>query len=222
MELKKVNLTSPTPPEKKEEIIPEQQTSPAEVSKKKFSFKMPNFKNFKFTRPWKIGLGVFVFFSIFFLAVAIPVYLTFQPLKLTLQSAQNTASALQSQDLVGSQKELDTTREYLAQTQKKYGYLSWLKVVPIARNYYLDGQHGLQGAVFALDATESLIQAIEPYADILGFKVKEGAQALETESAEDRIVFLAQTLEAISPQLEEVAGHLNKATEEINQINPKR
>ncbi len=155
-------------------------------------------------------------------ALAIPAYLMMTPAKLTLSSAQNAAAALQSQDLAATQSELVAAKDHLVKTQQQYRYLSWTKYVPIIRNYYLDGERGLQGAYHAIEAGQSLAVAIEPYADLLGFKVSTESAQPDATSAEERIVFLAQTLEAISPQLEQVAKDLDLARDQINQIDPNR
>jgi len=215
MELKKLNPITPEPEVNKLPDEEARKTKPQTPKTKKLSFKLNK----------KVAVAILAILLILALvtsAIAVPAYLTYQPMKMTLQSARNAASALQGQDLYGTQKELEATKEHLTQTQQKYKYLSWLKFVPIARNYYLDGEHGLQGAYHALEAGQSLAVAVEPYGDLLGFRANSDASQPEVDSAEERIIFLAQTLEAISPQLEEVASRLEKAQNEIDQINPSR
>lgn len=142
-------------------------------------------------------------------------------LKTTIASAQATVNSLQSQDLVAAEASLAQSRSDLEQTQNDFHSFSWLKVIPFVRSYYLDGEHGLNAASSGLDAAEVFIKAVEPYADILGLKANPDA-AQETQSAEDRIIFLTQTLDAISPQLDDISAKLEDASKEINQINPNR
>lgn len=216
MELKKISPLTPTT------ATPADSSTTETNSTDQSETKPSRFPKLKFNRPVKIALAVTLFLVILILATAIPAYMTYQPMKMTFQSARNAASALQSKDLIAAQKELVHTKENLTETQSKYRYLSWLKFVPLARNYYLDGESGFQGAYYAIEAGESFAAAIEPYGDLLGLQVNPDVAAPDIDSAEDRIIFLAQTLEAISPKLEEIAAHLNKAQQEIDKINPKR
>lgn len=202
MSLKKV-----TPPASEES----KPTKKTEVKKKK---KFPLFA--------KISIGVFVLLVFLLVALGTPAYMISSPAKQTLNSAKLVATHFQNQDLVAAEQELENTKIYLQDTRNKYKLFSWMNVIPVVRNYYQDGSHGLTAAEEGLEAGVSLIRAIEPYSDILGFKAKEETGAAGGESAAERIIFLAETLDAISPQLDEASGHLKTASEELSKIDPKR
>jgi len=70
-----------------------------------------------------------------------------------------------------------------------------------------------------LEAAEIALEAIKPYADLLGF---EGDHGFEGQTAEERVIFVVQTLEKISPQLEEISGKANYLYSEIEAISPRR
>ncbi len=226
MELKKLNLdtstpqpkpsvstnSSPTPSTAAPTALKQTPLTTASVTKP-----LPKFK---FGKKSKIAAIVVAIFLIFGLGLAIPAFMLVPSLRQTLTSAQASFTALQSQDLDAATKALDETKSSLQTTKQKYILLSWLKFVPLLRNYYLDGQHGLNAAVYSLDAGSLLVEAIHPYSDLLGFKTATSAAAPAVQSAEDRIVFLVQTLDAIMPKLDSVTEKLKLAQAEVDQIDP--
>ncbi len=207
-----------------------QETENNKKTKKKFSlpsfsFKslsLPKFSGFsaKFSPAIYIVGGLLALILLLSLAIGIPAYSMRQPLQETANSGRQIVDSIQDQDLAAAQTHLDETKQSLETVDKRYQRLVWLKFVPGLRIYYLDGQHGLNAASHSLQAGQKLITAINPYADLLGFKAKGGQGQVETQTAEERILFLTQTLDAISPQLEEINSDLQKAQEELDQINP--
>lgn len=170
-----------------------------------------------------ISLGVVLgFLLLILISIGIPAYMISSPIKQTGSSLRTVMSHFQNQDLVSAEAELANTKVYLLETKNKYKLFSWSNLIPFVRNYYQDGKNTLEAAESGLLAAESLIKAIEPYSDILGFKAKEGTSALAVESAEERIIFLAQTLDAISPKLDDVSQNLRVANEKVSSIDPKR
>jgi hypothetical protein len=100
-----------------------------------------------------------------------------------------------------------------------YTQLSFYKNIPIARNYYLDGTHGLAAAEAGLKAANRSIDAVTPYADVLGF-TGEGTFAGGT--TEDRLKLILQTLQKIMPELDAITADLKVVEQELAQIDPAR
>ena len=167
--------------------------------------------------------------GVFLVIIGIALYFTvIRPVQSLIASAgQLEASAmvipqtLKAQDLAATQKQLEIVSSDLDKTQKEFSRLSWTRVLPFARNYYLDGQRIFSAAREILAAANAGINGIAPYADIIGLKglasTGDGAK-----TAEDRINFIINTLDKLKPQLSTIGGHLAAARKEIDQINAKR
>ncbi|OGD78916.1 hypothetical protein A2368_04525 [Candidatus Collierbacteria bacterium RIFOXYB1_FULL_49_13] len=143
------------------------------------------------------------------------------PAQATLTSVKGVVTAIQSQNLIEAENQITESQKHLQEVETNYKRFSFVRLIPFVSAYYNDGLHGLNAGKSGLEAGTLFVKAIEPYADILGLKVKDGA-AVDITSAEDRIVFLVQTLDAISPQLDEIATKLKDAEKEFSQINPNR
>lgn len=126
---------------------------------------------------------------------------------------------LESQDLLALQSTLDELHSQLLTTQTLYKRLSWTLVVPFVSTYYKDGDHATVVAIAGVEASQVLVDAVEPYADVLGFK---GSGSFTGGTAEDRIVTMLSTLDKITPRLDEVAGKLRIVDENLRAIDEKR
>lgn len=229
MELQKINLDATTPTattsEKttlkantKDTVAPE---SPPTVTPKEIPLLPVSTKRFP-KKPF-IFLGAFLgIILILAVAIGVPAYMVSQPVRQTMQSANAAMASLQSQDLDGAKTNLQETKKNIETTQGKYKILVWTKFIPIIRNYYLDGERSLNAAGYAVLAGEELIEAIRPYSDLLGFKTSDESKTPQAQSVEDRLVFIVQTLDAISPQLDGITQKLELAKKEVDEINPSR
>ncbi|OGD10719.1 hypothetical protein A2395_02955 [Candidatus Amesbacteria bacterium RIFOXYB1_FULL_47_9] len=136
-------------------------------------------------------------------------------------SARQVEPYLKAQDLAGTQGQLAQVKTDLETVKADYSRLKWLKAVPLARNYYLDGERGFTAAGEVLSAGNVAIEAIAPYADIIGLKGLATTGNGE-KTAQDRINFIVNTLDKIKPQLSTIGDHLAKAGSEVDGINPNR
>lgn len=136
-------------------------------------------------------------------------------------SGQLVLAAAKTQDLGAVQKQLDVFNKDLVQTRSDYSHLLWLKFVPWLGSYYSDGQHGLVAASDLLDASKLAVNAIAPYADLVGLKglatTGDGAK-----TAQDRINFIVETLDKVKPQLTQIGEKLAHAQTEVDHIKPNR
>jgi len=174
----------------------------------------------KYSSKFKIilvSLIVLLVFLIFF--GVLPGLKTLAGAKETYQKALGIYTGFQNQDLEEVGQNIDITREKLLLTQKQFNYLKWTKFIPFLGNYYRDAEHLFKAGFSIIDAGDVSVEAIKPYADILGFK---GGKIFAEKTAEERVIFVVQTLEKISPQLEEISEKFNQARDEIRAINPNR
>lgn len=177
----------------------------------------------KFVKPLAIVFSILLLFLLITGGVAVLAASQMKdPAQKTIASARAAFDSIQSQNLVEAETHLTEANSSLNNLESVYRRYSFAKLIPFAGAYYKDGEAGIAAGKHTLEAGQQLIGAIEPYADILGLKVKEGAASVDVQSAEDRIVFLVQTLDAISPQLEGVSAKLKLADEELSKINPNR
>ena len=146
------------------------------------------------------------------------------PVKAVLKSATNLTTDFQNKDLVAAKKTLEILQADIETLNNKYKVVGWTKIIPFVGNYTKDGQSAITASKSLIKATSLTINALEPYADLLGFKsdLESELEKKENESIENRIIFMAETLDKISPELEDITKELSKAGQEISSINPKR
>ena len=166
--------------------------------------------------------GIFIF--VLFLATLIPSLIVYGKSKAVYASAQDVLAAGKEQDLPAIKSELQKTEKSLVSLQKSYKLLSWTKIIPFFGGYTRDLDHALKAAKLGLESADILIEAIEPYADIIGFTGSEVTEQASDgqQTAQDRIEFVIKTIPDIIPKADELAIKAGEAKEEINKINPSR
>jgi hypothetical protein len=218
-EMKRVNLPEPAPikssSEKKEEVKPgKEEIKP----KKKFKINL--------SRPHlgklRLVFTPLIILFFFLLLLGLPTLVLARPFiasaKKTYNLAQEAYQAGKNQDLVMAGEKLKETEASLEETQTKYRKMRWLKIVPLVSRYYKDGESVLKAGLNGVQAGRILVEAITPYADVLGFK---GQGSFMGGTAEDRIVKIVQTLEKVTPKLDEVSDKLKIVQTELEEINPQ-
>jgi len=100
--------------------------------------------------------------------------------------------------------------------QKTLLPLTPFRIIPFFGWYVSDIQRVANTATHSLSGAQKLLEAITPYADILGL---EGDGSFLGGTAQERIANAIQALSKASPQLDEVAIDLNKANKEFSRIN---
>lgn len=159
-------------------------------------------------------LAVIVFFGLILIA---PVQKTYSDAKATFKQVKITVDALKKQNIALASEELDKTKESLTQTQKSLDAMGYLKFIPIAGMYYADSQHLTKAGFYGLSAARVLIDSIEPYADILGLKGKKGSFVAGT--ASQRIETAVRTMGKITPHIDDIATHMERARKEIDAVD---
>lgn len=180
--------------------------------------KHPKKKGFRWRFLW-LPIVILLIIIIFVGGV---IYLTARPLifqgQKTYALGQETYQAVKNQDLVLAGSKLKETEQALLASGKTYQKLVWLKVIPFVSRYYQDGQAALKAAENGVQAGIILIDAVTPYADVLGFK---GQGSFMGGTAEDRMVKIVQTLDKVTPKLDEVTQKLTVVEKELEKIDPR-
>lgn len=92
----------------------------------------------------------------------------------------------------------------------------WLSFVP----YVSDFKNGVEAGSYLIQAGVESIDAIEPYADLIGFK--KGESSFVEKSAEERLQTAVLTLDKLVNKVDPIAVYIDKANEKILKINPNR
>ena len=163
--------------------------------------------------------GVYVLSLIYLLIVG----LTLRPaLGKASQAAKDITVSLQEKNLSQATESLNLAETELKVVSRRYNLVGWLKVVPGLGIYVSDGRHGLNAAMAGAAAGKTVLDSIAPYADVLGFSGQSPeATELNIDSAEEKIIFILETLDKIAPQLDGVSSDLQRAQQELGRINPR-
>jgi len=170
--------------------------------------------SFKFHKKTAIAFVVVV---ILLVLIGIPAYATYKSGLKTYREAKLAATAMKNQNVQLASDEIIKTKQDLLQTQKNLHYLTPLKFVPLLSWYYNDADHMLNAGSYGLDASAISIDAIKPYADVLGLK---GQGSFTAGSTEDRIKTAVLTVGKITPQIDKIAEKLDLVKKEIDQVSP--
>jgi len=183
---------------------------------KKITKKSPRWK--------KVGrvlvLGLFIVLPPAYFLIVRPALGVLAQTRVLYSHALPLKDALYLQDLVKMEEELVNIEQDRASLKEALKPLSWVGAVPFFGNYYRDGEHLLRAGEFGISAGQKMITAIEPVADLLGFKTKtSGEQAANVEA---RLEGAVKVMPEIASGLDEVGPDLLRVREEIAHIHPRR
>ena len=172
-------------------------------------------KAVKINKAILIILGVFLAIALFlFFFLYLPGKSLLAQIEKTKTIAEGLSAAVSDKDLSKSKEIVSALRQELNTIDNKFKKLSYLKIVPVASNYYHDGQNLIKIGSDALETGEIVIKAIEPYQDFLGFK---GNATSSAETTEDRIAFLTQSVESLLPHFDLIDSKVNEIDTLVNQ-----
>jgi hypothetical protein len=182
-------------------------------------FKFAWFKNMP--KGVKIGLSFFLGLFLLALVLIVPILVLATPvaanLKATYLLAQEAGQAAKDQNLPLVEEKLKLTHEKLLVAQKSYSRLTWTKFIPVLGNYYQDGDSFLKAGSLGLEAAQIMVESVTPYADVLGF---EGKGSFSGGTAQERIKRIIETLDKVTPKIEEVKNKLNQASNQLSEVDP--
>ncbi len=130
---------------------------------------------------------------------------------------KETYLEFKGQNLPAASTKLGELESEYQSFKTEYGKLGFYRSVPLARRYYLDGEAALTAVDHGLAAGKITLEAITPYADVLGFT---GEGSFEGGTAEDRVKLILQTLEKVTPQLDAIESELIAMQDNLAEINP--
>jgi hypothetical protein len=175
-----------------------------------------------YKRPWFIILS-----TILLLVIGIGIWLAVvaNSVYAEVQKVQTHATAMmtafESRDLVATKSELANTKSSLSSAQAKYNAVGPLRYIPFFGSYLKDVDHVFKAGSIGTEVGDLIVGAIEPYADIMGFTGTAGGD-LQLATAEDRIIFVAETVEKLAPQMDQISAKLKEVSNEFQAINENR
>lgn len=133
------------------------------------------------------------------------------------------ANKVLNRDFSNIESDIDLVKDEYEELKNSYKFILPLKAVPLLGYYVKDGEYIINSAGYGVEATEILVKAIEPYADIFGFEgARSSTDKLSREPSAERINFLVSSLPHLVPEIESVSEKLKLVKSEVVQINPSR
>ncbi len=162
-----------------------------------------------------IVLAVILLFGIF--GILLPALSLAKQAKLVMADAKAAYADIKQQNIDKAGTDLAQTQTDLTVLKTKLSHLGYLKFTPIASWYYNDAVHLVNAGGYGLQAGQVLVNALKPYADVLGLN---GAGSFVGGSADQRIQTAVATLSKVTPQVDNISGFISQARNELDQVNP--
>lgn len=175
-----------------------------------------------YKRPWFI-----VLVSVVLLIASVSIWLglvarsTYSEIQQTQTHMTAMMSAFEARDLQAAKSELASTKSALSSARSKWDGVGPLRYIPFFGSYLKDVDHVFKAGSIGTEIGDMIIAAIEPYADIMGFTGTSGGD-LQLATAEDRIIFVAETVEKLAPQMDQISLKLKDVSTEFQAINENR
>jgi hypothetical protein len=167
---------------------------------------------------------ILLFFLILFIIIGVAGYFfIYQPvMKIKAKGMVFVASAKEMKEVFSkndidlmSQKLDDVTKKY-ADFKKEAQTMYWATFIP----YVKDAKNGIEAGDYLLKAAKESIEAVAPYADLIGFK--KGKGSFVEKSSEDRLQTAILTLDKMLSKIDIISDDIKKAEGKINAIDLSR
>jgi len=167
-------------------------------------------------RLWTIIIGVLLFFG---LIIGVPLVKAYSDGKVAYQQALVIKDSIRASDLSKTQDAIKATSAQIERVQSDLKWIGWTKYIPFAGSYVSDASHMIAAAREGLSAGETVVTALEPYADLLGLK---GKGTFTGGTTEERMAVVVQTLDKLTPQIDVIATKVKLVRKEIDNVDPNR
>ncbi len=185
---------------------------PIEMQEKKKSRKKP------------IIIGILIFLLLLIGGVGIAGYFLIYVPTMRIKAAANTlvASTKDMKEIVAKndidllKNKLKSVSDEYAVLEKEASSLYWADFVPHVKDF----RNGIEAGRYVVTAGQETVDAIYPYADLIGFK--QGQASFVERSAEDRLQTAVATLDKMLSKIDTIAENIDQAEKRINTIDPNR
>ena len=136
-----------------------------------------------------------------------------------VESARAVKTGFSNNNIDEVQSELNTFKNKYAAFKKASSGVYWMRFIPLAGAYVSDFRNGVEAGDAMVEAAIISVDAIAPYADLIGFK--KGGSFVE-KSADDRIQTAVLTLDKVLVKVDDIATHVDTARKHIDEIDVNR
>ncbi len=133
--------------------------------------------------------------------------------------ARATFAAAKTQDLDNLKKNIKKLRQETSEAKRELKPIFTYKFLPLIGFVFQDAENTLEASRYLLSAGEKAVLAIEPYADLIGFK--KGSE-FSQQPTEKRLETAILTIDKLVPKIDEIDADLEKARGYLEKINPER
>lgn len=140
-------------------------------------------------------------------------------LQKTVKVAQEVSIAFKNQDIELSKVKLTELKDNLRIVNNDLSKFTWLSFIPWVGLYEKDFQHLINVSIAGVEAAEIAVETLIPYADLLGLK---GKSTFVEGSADDRIKTAVETLDKVTPKIDEIAQKIAYVGRQLEQIEGGR
>ncbi|GMR19252.1 MAG: hypothetical protein BMS9Abin34_384 [Patescibacteria group bacterium] len=175
------------------------------------------------TRRRRVGLLVLLtLLSLLFLLIVVIPAAVLYPRALVLKSKTSSLqAALNSKDLGAVEASLTDFNAAFNSLEDGYYLLSYLSRFPFVDQYYSDGVRLLTSGSLGIESAETVVAAIKPHAEVLGFKNNAGSVGGQT-TVEQQLANILSTLPKVADELDQVWENLLVIQKELGQVDPQR
>ncbi len=209
----KIDLPSSAAP-KITVVEPQPQEENTAPTRRRFSVRKFRIESLKTKRA---GIIAGIVALLILVLIIIPGILTFFSAKKTYGQVKVTVASLKKQDIEATATNLKVTRADLKATQRDLNLLFVLRFIPGPNIYYNDATHLVKAGFYGLDAADTFVASVRPYADVLGLK---GQGSFVAGNTQTRIQTAVATLDKVTPRIDDVDNDLKLAKSEIDNVNP--
>jgi len=151
-----------------------------------------------------VGLFAYLGWSIFNIS---------QRAKVVLSSAKELKTIFSKNDIDLLNKKFNVFSSQYHDFQQQAKSIYWFAFIP----YVSDFKNGVEAGRYLIDAGKETIEAITPYADLIGFK--KGESSFVEKSAEDRLQTAVLTLDKVLAKIDPISEDIKQAQVRIDKIN---
>ena len=136
-------------------------------------------------------------------------------MKKAISDLHKLAASAKTQDLTAVKSGVRAARADFGSAQKALIVFTPFRIIPLFGWYIADLERGISAAISGLNAAENTVDAIIPYADVLGLK---GGGNFLGGTAQERLNLAVETLAKITPQLDQISKNLTEARKNVDKI----
>lgn len=175
-------------------------------------------------KKWqKIALIIVMFLMLLLTSVLSYTALIAREIKQEVDQAAPIAfearAILASQNIMALPEKITQLKTSKEKIEASYDKLAFYGKIPLLNQYYFDGKTLFKAADLGIGVAEKGINALVPYADILGFQ---GEGSFTGGTTQDRIVLILETLKEIQPTIDEIDQEIHALAGLLNEINPNK